>query len=76
MENVTQKIEEYLKNYFISQPTISKNETDILASNIVIMLKKDLSNTMFKFISSIIDPYLAKAMLEDYIEKYNKRVTK
>lgn len=73
MKNATQKIEEYLKSYFISQPAISKNETDILASNIVIMLKKDLSNTMFKFISSIMSPIIAKVMLEDYIEKNNKR---
>jgi hypothetical protein len=74
MENATQKIEEYLKNYFISQPAISKNETDILASNIVIMLKKDLSNTMFKAISNIMKSCIAEAMLEDYIEKYNKKV--
>lgn len=73
MENATQRIEWYLKIYFISQPAISKNETDILATNIVIQLKKDLSDTMLNCISKILSPIIAKAMLEDYIEKNNKR---
>ena len=73
MENTTQMIEAYLKSYFISQPVISKNETDILATNIVIKLKKDLSDTMLNCISKILSPIIAKAMLEDYIEKNNKR---
>ena len=73
MENATQRIEGYLKSYFICQPAISKNETDILATNIVIQLKKDLSDTMFNCISKILSPIIAKAMLDDYIEKNNKR---
>lgn len=73
MENVTQRIEEYLKSYFISQPAISKNETDILADNIIVMLKKDLSDTMLNCISTIMSTLIAKAMLKGYIEKNNKR---
>ncbi len=72
MENATQRIEEYLKNYFICQPAISKNETDILVANIVIQLKKDLSDTMFNCISKILSTMIAKAMLKDYIEKNDK----
>ena len=73
MENATQRIEVYLKNYFIGQPAISKNETDILATNIVIQLKKDLSDTMLNCISKILSPIITKSMLDDYIEKNNKR---
>lgn len=73
MENTTQMIEEYLKSYFKSEPTISEDVTDILATSIVIQLKKDLSDTMLNCISKILSPIIVKAMLDDYIEKNNKR---
>ena len=65
-----QKIENYLKDFLESEPAISKKETDKIAKDIVIALKKDLSDSMFNYISGIISPIVAKAILRDYQLKF------
>lgn len=72
MQTSHQKIENYLKDFLKSEPTISKKETDKVAKDIVIVLKKDLSNNMFNCISDIISPTVAKAILQDYVLKFNR----
>lgn len=70
MQTAKQKIENYLKDFLYSEPTISKKETDKIAKDIVIMLKKDLSYDMFTWISDIMSPVVAKAILRDYQLKF------
>ena len=70
MQTSQQKIENYLKDFLQSEPAISKKETDRVAKDIVIMLKKDLTDNMFNCISNIMSPAVAKALLLDYHLKF------